>query len=159
MLLGRLVGQDAVHLFDPISDYVSAELTRRTAEYTTEQTITILAATFNLNGKQYGLSEDLAPWLCPQISSKEDLPEIVAVGFQEIVELSPQQIMSTDPKRRLAWEDAVKDTLNRVSQSLGQEEYVLLRGGQLVGASLSVFVRTSTLPLIKNVEGSLKKVR
>ncbi|GAM83447.1 hypothetical protein ANO11243_014350 [Dothideomycetidae sp. 11243] len=157
MLLGRLMGQSAVHLFDPINDYVSAELIRRTAEYTSKETIGILAATFNLNGKQHGLSEDLSSWLCPHVHSKEDQPEIVAVGFQEIVELSPQQIMSTDPKRRLAWEDAVKDTLNRISHQLGEEEYVLLRGGQLVGASLSVFVKISVLPFIKNVEGSVKK--
>ncbi|KAF4555326.1 SacI-like domain-containing protein 2 [Elsinoe fawcettii] len=158
MLLGRLMGQAPVHLFDPINDWVSAELTRRTAEYTKNKMIRILAGTFNLNGKQQGLSEDLSPWLCPNVQSKEDQPEIIAVGFQEIVELSPQQIMSTDPNRRLAWEHAVKDTLNLVSQQLGDEEYVLLRGGQLVGASLSVFVKASILPYIKNVEGSLKKV-
>ncbi|TKX25203.1 inositol-1,4,5-trisphosphate 5-phosphatase-like protein [Elsinoe australis] len=157
MLLGRLMGQAPVHLFDPINDWVSAELVRRTAEYTKDKSIRILAGTFNLNGKQQGMAEDLSPWLCPHAHSKEDQPEIIAVGFQEIVELSPQQIMSTDPNRRLAWEEAVKDTLNRVSQQLGDEEYVLLRGGQLVGASLSVFVKAGILSYIKNVEGSLKK--
>ncbi|PNS17746.1 hypothetical protein CAC42_3141 [Sphaceloma murrayae] len=157
MLLGRLMGQAPVHLFDPINDWVSAELIRRTAEYSKNKSIRILAGTFNLNGKQQGMSEDLSPWLCPHSETQEEQPEIIAVGFQEIVELSPQQIMSTDPNRRLAWEDAVKDTLNRVSQQLGDEEYVLLRGGQLVGASLSVFVKASILPFIKNVEGSLKK--
>ncbi|KAF2222115.1 SacI homology domain-containing protein [Elsinoe ampelina] len=157
MLLGRLMGQAPVHLFDPINDWVSAELTRRTGEYTKNKKVRILAGTFNLNGKQQGLSEDLSPWLCPNVQSKGDQPVIVAVAFQEIVELSPQQIMSTDPNRRLAWERAVKDTLNEVSQQLGDEEYVLLRGGQLVGASLSVFVKASILPFIKNVEGSLKK--
>ncbi|EOD52543.1 phosphoinositide phosphatase [Neofusicoccum parvum] len=83
--------------------------------------------------------------------------QIVAVGFQEIVELSPQQIMSTDPARRQKWEAAVKRTLNDHAQRNGQEEYVSLRGGQLVGASLSVFVKASILKYIKNVEGSLKK--
>lgn len=159
LLLGRLMGQHAVHLFDPINDYVSAELSRRTAEYTSTKVIQIMTGTFNLNGKQYGLSEDLTSWLCPSPARRENQPDIVAVGFQEIVELSPQQIMSTDPKRRLAWDDAVKATLNRRSQQVDDEEYVLLRGGQLVGASLSVFVKASILPYIKNVEGSLKKVR
>lgn len=82
----------------------------------------------------------------------------MAVGFQEIVELSPQQIMSTDPTRRQAWEAAVKGTLNENAKRHGKEYYVLLRGGQLVGASLSIFVRASVLKYIKNVEGSLKKV-
>jgi len=85
-------------------------------------------------------------------------PEIVAVGFQEIVELSPQQIMSTDPARRQTWEHAVKKTLNDNSRKSGKEEYVLLRSGQLVGAALLIFVKTSVLVDIKDVEGSVKKV-
>lgn len=39
-----------------------------------------------------------------------------------------------------------------------QEEYVLLRSGQLVGAALVIFVKSSALKKIKNVEGSVKKV-
>ncbi|KAF2749648.1 hypothetical protein M011DRAFT_484373 [Sporormia fimetaria CBS 119925] len=157
MLLGRLMGQVPVHLFDPINDYVVAELTRRSDEYTEKETIHILAGTFNLNGRTNGIDEDLSPWLCPDIDPSQQCPEIVAVGFQEIVELSPQQIMSTDPARRQAWEAAVKYCLNENAARHGKEEYVLLRGGQLVGASLSVFVRASALKSIKNVEGSVKK--
>lgn len=159
MLLGRLMGQLPVHLYDPINDWVSAEMTKRTSEYSSTDTIHIHVGTFNLNGKTTGLSEDLSPWLCPPVDPSQQHPEIVAVGFQEIVDLSPQQIMSTDPYRRQAWEEAVKNTLNVNAQSNGSEEYVLLRGGQLVGASLSVFVKASILPYIKNVEGALKKVR
>jgi len=157
MLLGRLMGQLPVHLYDPINDYVVAELTRRSVEYTQTEVIHILAGTFNLNGKTQGIQDDLSPWLCPNVEPSQQCPEIVAVGFQEIVELSPQQIMSTDPARRQAWEAAVRNCLNENAQKHGKEEYVLLRGGQLVGASLSVFVRANSLKLIKNVEGSLKK--
>ncbi|KAJ4344445.1 Inositol-1,4,5-trisphosphate 5-phosphatase 1 [Didymosphaeria variabile] len=157
MLLGRLMGQVPVHLYDPINDFVIAELNKRSAEFTESEVIHILAGTFNLNGKTHGLHEDLAPWLCPEVVSSQQCPEIVAVGFQEIVELSPQQIMSTDPARRQAWESAVRNCLNENAAKHGQEEYVLLRGGQLVGASLSVFVKAGSLKSIKNVEGSLKK--
>lgn len=159
MLLGRLMGQVPVHLYDPINDYVVAELMRKSSEFTETETIHILVGTFNLNGKTHGLNEDLSPWLCPEVDSSQQCPEIVAVGFQEIVELSPQQIMSTDPARRQMWEAAVKNCLNENAARHGKEEYVLLRGGQLVGASLSVFVRANCLKFIKNVEGSLKKVR
>jgi len=158
MLLGNLIGQMPVHLFDPVNDYVNAELSRRSAEYTSSKGISIFTGTFNLNGRSHGIREDLSSWLCPPIDQSLQQPEIVAVGFQEIVELSPQQIMSTDPSRRSAWEDAVKKTLNANARKMGSEEYVLLRGGQLVGASLSVFVKASTLPFIKNVEGSVRKV-
>ena len=81
----------------------------------------------------------------------------MVVAFQEIVELNAQQIMSTEPTRRQEWEKAVKRTLNAHAQKTGAEEYVLLRGGQLVGASLSIFVHRGFLSKIKNVEGSLKK--
>ena len=119
----------------------------------------IYVGTFNLNGKGSGVKEDLSPWLCPQLNSLQRYPEIVAVGFQEIVELSPQQIMSTDPVRRQAWEHAVRQTLNENARQRSAEEYVLLRSGQLVGAALMVFVKASALSDIKNVEGSVKKVK
>lgn len=41
MLLGRLVGQVAVVLFDPINDVVSAELNKRSAEFSSTETITM----------------------------------------------------------------------------------------------------------------------
>jgi hypothetical protein len=102
-----------------------------------------------------GISEDLSDWLAPSfLKGSEQHPELVVVGFQEIVELSPQQIMATDPARRRLWERALLACLNKYSH----EPYVLLRGGQLVGAALLVFVRSSIIGEIKNVEGGLKKV-
>jgi hypothetical protein len=158
MLLGRLMGQVPVHLYDPVNDFVVAELQRRAGEYSETEMINILVGTFNLNGKTSGVTADLSPWLCPDVDPSQQCPEIVAVGFQEIVELSPQQIMATDPDRRELWERAVRATLNKNAEKHRKEEYVILRGGQLVGASLSVFVRADCLKHIKNVEGSLKKV-
>ncbi|KAL9616124.1 MAG: hypothetical protein Q9160_008980 [Pyrenula sp. 1 TL-2023] len=157
LLLGRLMGQTPVHLYDPINDYVIGELGRRASEYSSEKFINVWAGTFNLNGRTNGISEDLSPWLCAHSKNSAKSPEVIAVGFQEIVELSPQQIMSTDPARRHAWEEAVKRTLNSYAASLRTDSYVLLRSGQLVGAALMVFVKASVLPEIKNVEGSIKK--
>lgn len=67
-------------------------------------------------------------------------------------------MMSTDPLRRQTWERAVIKTLNEQSRKSGKEEYVLLRSGQLVGAALLIFVKTSVLGDIKDVEGNVKKV-
>jgi hypothetical protein len=108
-----------------------------------------------------GAAEDLSPWLCPfkGRSESEPEPEIMAVAFQEIVELSPQQIMATDPARRQTWEDAVKRTINESSSRRRTSEYVLLRSGQLVGAALMIFVKADCLRDIKNVEGGIKKVQ
>lgn len=66
--------------------------------------------------------------------------------------------MSTDPFRRQIWEEAVSLTINNKAKYPSREEYVLLRSGQLVGAALMVFVKSSSLKKIKNVEGSVKKV-
>ena len=82
----------------------------------------------------------------------------MVIGFQEIVELSPQQIMSTDPVRRHEWEIAVTRTLNENARKQKSEDYVMLRSGQLVGAALMVFAKTSVLKYVKNVEGAVKKV-
>lgn len=157
MLLGRLIGQAPVDLFDPISDYVSAELNKRSQEFTKIESISIWAGTFNLNGKTEGLNHDLSPWLFPPAVKPQQLPDIYVVAFQEIVELSPQQIMNSDPSRKYLWEQAVQRTLNQRQSDLGGEHYVLLRSGQLVGAALCIFVKASALPSIKNVEGSVKK--
>ncbi|KAI4287004.1 MAG: hypothetical protein L6R35_003742 [Caloplaca aegaea] len=153
---GRLVEQRPVHLYDPINDHVASELQERTHEFSTSETICIWAGTFNLNGKGSGVREDLSAWLCPSAGVE---PDIVAVGFQEIVELSPQQVMSTDPVRRQEWEEAVRLTINNKKKCASRDKYVLLRSGQLVGAALVVFVKSSALKNIKNVEGSVKKVR
>lgn len=115
-----------------------------------------MVGTFNLNGRTHGIDEDLSAWLCPE-EIGDTQPEIVVVGFQEIVELSPQQIMNSDPTRKQLWEQAVRATLNTRAQEIGGEKYVVLRSGQLVGAALCIFVRQSVLSNIKNVEGSVKK--
>ncbi len=157
LLLGRLMGQAPVELYDPVNDYVTAEVLRRAPEYTSSKPIRIWCGTFNLNGKSQGASQDLSPWLCSTFAPSRSDPDIMAVGFQEIVELSPQQIMSTDPARRITWENAVKKTLNSSPDKSSSDDYVLLRSGQLVGAALMIFVRESILHRIKNVEGSIKK--
>lgn len=135
------------------------------SEYTTTDDIRIYVGTFNVNGYRGDRQEDLSAWLCPELGLPQQNPEIVAVGLQEIVELSPQQIMSTDPEimstdpvERQAWEKAVGATLNENARKKSSEEYVLLRSGQLVGAALMIFVKSGVLKLIKNVEGGVKKV-
>ncbi|KAI2629029.1 SacI homology domain-containing protein [Xylaria nigripes] len=156
MLLGRLVGQTPVHLFDPISDFVSMELSKRSSEFASTESITLWVGTFNLNGRTNGIDDNLSPWLWPrELGSTQ--PDIFAVGFQEIVELSAQQIMNSDPTRKQQWERAIKRALNTRVKETGGEKYVLLRSGQLVGAALCIFVKASALPKIKNVEGSVKK--
>lgn len=138
--------------------YLEPKICFRAADYSTSEVIHLYVGTFNLNGKTKGIKEDLSVWLCPELNSAQHSPEIVVIGFQEIVELSPQQIMSTDPVRRQEWEMAVASALNENARKRSSEDYVMLRSGQLVGAALMVFAKTSVLKYIKNVEGAVKKV-
>ncbi|OJJ05356.1 hypothetical protein ASPVEDRAFT_86709 [Aspergillus versicolor CBS 583.65] len=157
LLLGRLPKQMPVHLYDPINDLISGELDRRAAEFTSRKSTNIWTGTFNINGRVQGPDTDLSPWLFPEAHDHDSDPTIFAVGFQEIVVLSPQQIMSTDPTTRKSWEFAVGDCLNTRATARGTPKYVLLRSGQLVGAALMIYVREDILKDIKNVEGSVKK--
>ena len=53
------------------------------------------------------------------------------------------------------WEVQVQKTLN---EQRPKAEYVLLRGSQLVVTELMIFVKSSKIPYIKRVDGSVKKV-
>ncbi|KAK5079656.1 Inositol-1,4,5-trisphosphate 5-phosphatase 1 [Lithohypha guttulata] len=154
LLLGRLVGQEEVELFDPISDWVQERMRQKADQYETSENVRVWVGTYNLNGKMMGDPSELHKWL--DVRKGEGF-EVVIVGFQEIVELSPQQIMNTDPDRRFRWEQAVKYVINEAQNEKSEDRYILLRSGQLVGAALMVFVKVSVLSRIKNVEGAIKK--
>lgn len=133
-------------------------MTARAADYSSPKSLKIWVGTFNVNGRMTGIKEDLSPWLCSSLQANVQ-PDVVVIGFQEIVELNPQHIMSTDPSIRQMWEKAVKKTLDGHAKRIGSEEYVLLRSGQLVGTALMVFIKAGELSNIRNVEGSVRKVR
>jgi len=63
--------------------------------------------------------------------------DIVAVGLEEVVELTPGKIMSIDPAARLYWEQAVQAALEAGTS----QPYTLVRGEQLGGILALVFVR------------------
>ncbi|CAG7918182.1 unnamed protein product [Penicillium olsonii] len=157
LLLGRLTNQLPVYLFDPLNDLVLEELNRRTSEYSSCRQVRFWVGTFNVNGRDEGPGTDLTPWLFPEADGSEEDPAVFVVGFQEIVSLSPQQIMSTDPSTRKVWERSVHECLNTHSKRKGTGKYVHLRSGQLVGAAVLLFVKEDALKHIKNVEGSVKK--
>lgn len=148
LLLGRTAGQQQVVLHDPINDYVTMELNRRVADFASKRDIKVFAGTFNLNGVMS--PDDLTGWLFPADGGKEN-PDIVLVGFQEIVELTPSQILSAEPYKREFWERRVANTLN------ARDEYVLVRSDQLVGTALMMFVRKSEVSYVRNVEGAMIK--
>ncbi|EPQ59096.1 DNase I-like protein [Gloeophyllum trabeum ATCC 11539] len=152
MFLGNLSDQRQVTVFDPIHDSVRAALEQRLSEYSTTKQCTIFAGTWNLNGRPPS-SESLLPWLFPQINVPE--PDIFVIGFQEVVPLTAQQILQTDPEKRRIWEAKLLETLARHPNK--KEEYVILRSEQLVGTALIVLVKAQLTSVIRNVEATTRK--
>ena len=46
VLLGRMVGQTPVYLFDPINDYVTTELAKRSSEFQSTENIRMYGTVF-----------------------------------------------------------------------------------------------------------------
>ncbi|KAK7470419.1 Inositol-1,4,5-trisphosphate 5-phosphatase 1 [Stygiomarasmius scandens] len=151
MFLGNLSTQRQVTIFDPIHDSVRAALERRIHEYSSMKKSTIFVGTWNLNGRPP--SESLLPWLFPRESIEE--PDMFVLGFQEIVPLTAQQIVQTDPEKRKLWEHRILDTLDRRPEK--KANYIILRSEQLVGTALIILVKSELISVIRNVEATSRK--
>lgn len=151
MILGKLANQTEIRLHNPIREAVNIILNERLKEFCSSKKMLVHVGTWNVNGKP-PMGESLEPWL--KFSNASTLPQMFVIGFQEIVELSPQQIMATDISKRQIWEETLLKAFNSMP---GNNNYVPLRSGQLVGAALCIFVRSELAPHIRNVEGATKK--
>lgn len=148
MLLGLLAGQRPVVLFDPVSDSVNSALAVRKGEYSSPRKLILYSGTWNVNGKRP--NDDLEAWLFPDNTHAD----IYQIAFQEIVELTPQQIVQPDPAKKKLWETVIMETFVKHE---GKGEYIMLRSEQLVGTALMIVVRSSLLPAIRNIEYATKK--
>ncbi|KAJ7682572.1 SacI homology domain-containing protein [Mycena polygramma] len=151
MFLGNMSNQRSVTIFDPIHDSVRVALENRLPEYSSTKQCTIFVGTWNLNGRPP--SESLLPWLFPREDVNE--PDMFVLGFQEIVPLTAQQIVQTDPEKRRVWEARILETLDRRPNK--KSSYVLLRSEQLVGTALLVLVKSDLTPVMRNVEATSRK--
>lgn len=151
MFLGNLSHQRQVTVFDPIHDSVRAALEQRLTEYSSTKQCTVFVGTWNLNGRPP--SESLLPWLFPHTNVPD--PDMFVLGFQEIVPLTAQQIVQTDPEKKRMWEARILDTLDRRPNK--KCDYVLLRSDQLVGTALIVVVKAELTAVIRSVEATTRK--
>ncbi|RLN14207.1 hypothetical protein BBJ28_00004768 [Nothophytophthora sp. Chile5] len=151
-------------------DWIQQQLQQRQAEYTEFRGTRIVTGTWNVNAKKpLGASEaaKIVQWLDPPASvGNREPPDIVALGFQEIVDLNAVNVVvnsTLSAQRSSAWEDAVLTALNRhiaataaAASTLGAApvQYKLLLEKHLVGILLLVFVRTDHLGHVKEVQGA-----
>lgn len=70
--------------------------------------------TFLVNGKAKVDEEGLIPWLRPD---NEEISDIYAIGFQEMVELTPVNVAvdPQGPQRMKFWENHLYENLNSIS--------------------------------------------
>lgn len=149
MFLGNISSQPQVLIFDPIHDSVRAALRERVAEYSTRKTLRIFAGTYNLNGRPP--SEPLHSWLFPESEKDAPSPDILVVGFQEIVPLNAQQIIQADPAKKREWEAQIQKTIET------RGNYLIFRSEQLVGTALFVIVKSELAGALRNVEAATRK--
>lgn len=153
-LLGRLQNQFVVKLYNPLHQHISIELEKRSNEFKFQRDIHIYAATFNVNGT-VGQEEQLKELLFPSKHSEHSHYDLVFIGIQEIVELTPGKMINVKSDKFLAWEKMVKGLLD--ANSHNNEKYVSFWSCQMGGLAMLVFVNESQLEYISNTEGLLKK--
>ncbi|CAE6420494.1 unnamed protein product [Rhizoctonia solani] len=151
LLLGNMNTQQQVTIFDPVHDSVRAALSQRIGEYSSPHKCQIFVGTWNLNGRPP--VDKLLPWLFPRADSTE--PDLFVLGFQEIVPLTAQQIVQTDPEKKRMWEDYISNTL--ATHRDRSTQYVILRSEQLVGTALIILCKAEATRHIRNVEAATKK--
>ncbi|KAI8444618.1 Endonuclease/exonuclease/phosphatase, partial [Phakopsora pachyrhizi] len=189
LLLGNLNRQRPVKVFDPIRSIKNKLMNKRESEYSSSIDIKIWVGTYNLNGSsppqsspnnnfdesdKYYLNDhrndyELLNWLIPFPDFE---PDVMALGFQEIVKLSPQQIMITDPEKKKRWEKTIMMKLDQRfnrndnngldddssnDEKKKKNDYIILRSEQLVGTALILIVKSNLISSIRSVEGKTKK--
>lgn len=139
------ISNNLVRLHDPIHDYISTELSKRKAEYSSASEISIFTGSFNVNAEMS--EQDITSWIFPT----DETCDIVVIGIEEIVELTTSKMLVTDLTKRAFWENKIKRTLNTKSK------YSLLWSSQLGGIVLILYVKEDKLGNIKEIDGNFKK--
>lgn len=153
-LLGRLQTQENVKIYNPLHQYVSAELRKRSGEYSFKKDINIFASTFNVNG-DLCKDEQVSQWIYPQGLHGSKEYDIVFIGFEEIVELTPGKMMNVRSGNLMTWEAQVRRVLEGLQST--RSKYVSLWSGQMGGIALLLFIRSEHVGQILNIESAVKK--
>lgn len=147
-LLGK-ISHNTVKLHNPIGQSVQKYLDSKADDWSSELNLRVFVGTWNVNG-QPPMEESILPWL----NSINGPADVYVIGFQEIVELSPQQIMATDMTKLQVWERLILNTLN---ENFGSNTYIPIKSCQLVGAAVCVFVKQIHIRCITHVQSAIKK--
>ncbi|KAI2802080.1 hypothetical protein BLOT_010272 [Blomia tropicalis] len=114
----------------------------RDAEYTKNQQLRILIATWNVNGQMSREEDAMQKHF---LAIDKEPPHIYAIGFQEL-DLSKEAYIFDNYEKGNAWLELCKRSLHT------GKKYTMLRHHRLIGMMIIVFVSDDILPHIKNVD-------
>lgn len=154
-------------------DWIQQQLHLRQADYTVFQKTRIVTGSWNVNAKKPLLPAEagrIVEWLDVRTTSSsrdnkpQPLPDIVALGFQEIVDLNAVNVVVNSAltvQRSTSWQEVVLAALNdHLASSYSSEtdeprhQYKLLLEKHLVGILMLVIVRTDHLEHVREVYGA-----
>ncbi|EDO14768.1 hypothetical protein Kpol_312p7 [Vanderwaltozyma polyspora DSM 70294] len=141
-----------VKLYDPLNSYISRYLRQMKGTFSCEKEITIFSGTFNTSGKIS--SDGIDSWIFPKNSGINGTADIYIIGLEEVVELTPGHMLSTDPYVKQYWEKKVLHLINSKSK---EKKYVCVWSSQLGGVLLLLFISESEYMKVKHIEGDVKK--
>ncbi|KAJ2354907.1 Inositol-1,4,5-trisphosphate 5-phosphatase 1, partial [Coemansia sp. RSA 2618] len=141
-----------VLLYDPYESIIAPQLEKELQRIGRKDTIHVMLCTYNLHGRSYR-GESLGTWLA---MPRDMRPDFIAIGFQEVVNLDVQSVISADTANRRTWEQVLTTEINdQYRKSFGEQaegEYALVSSEQLVGVVLLFFAHDTALPRIHNVQ-------
>lgn len=134
--------------------WVYKQVRERVREFTEYRQSSIFVGSWNVNAK--GKEESLQEWICGDWYRLKLMPDIVAVGFQEIVDLNAVNVAvgnKTEQKSQY-WADQLLQTLNPSHNQHGQPvkpQYALVMQRSLVGLLICLFVKVQHRPRCKAI--------
>lgn len=158
-----LVGVDGrnsrkVKVYNPASEYIKSKLKEQENSFTSFENVKIFTGTYNVNAFNPLMTKniDLTSWLFPSSVQNGDgsLPDMYAIGLQELIELNASSILNADGSRALQWSQLLNEQLNSFQMD---EEYVLLRTESIATMALFLYVKKSKVSYVTRVAGSSKK--
>jgi phosphatidylinositol-bisphosphatase len=147
-------------------DWIKQQLHLREAAYTRFQNTSVVTGTWNVNAKKPLTASEankLVQWIQLQTTSMQplrsptvspsNLPDIIALGFQEIVDLNAVNVVvnNMSAQRAAAWEESLLYALNTL---MSNQQYRVVMSKHLVGIMLIVFVRVDHAPFVKEIYGA-----
>lgn len=133
------------------SEFYREGIQQHAVNYMSHENFQVLMGTWNVNAK-LGDTKDIERWLIGALS--EQKPDIIVVGLQEMISLSPSSVITSTVVTSLSssqatkWCDMILSVLNDVN---APHNYDFVVGENMVGLWIGMFVDTSVVGCVKEL--------